>query len=166
MQFSISDVNKYFKQILYPTVMDMEFDILRFHWHTTDSSYFVYIYIYIYTDSSYFAPCFCSISSDRLRPFLLYGICDTVQIKFVRVYATPRRTWNILTFCYTDRFKITCWIDLSLSARLSVLFSSVQLPGRRFWDIWMKFHFISVLAQRRTRLIIIRNGVLLRLLAI
>lgn len=66
----------------------------------------------------------------------------------------PCEMWDRLAFCYTNPFRIMNENDLSLSIRLSVLFSSVQLTGGKFWDILTKL----VLAQGRTLLTMFRIG--------
>lgn len=54
-------------------------------------------------------------------------------IKFVRMRAEPRRTWNKPIFYHIDRFRITFYSDC-----LSVLFPRMQSTGRNFRHILLK----------------------------
>lgn len=64
-------------------------------------------------------------------------------MKFVRVYGTPKRTWDTSSFCYSNLFKITCWIGLS------VRFFVFNLRGAVFRIFWWNLVHWRICAPKK-----------------
>ena len=66
--------------------------------------------------------------------------------EFVLLFVTSKNTGPRPTFYYTDRLRITFWIDLTMSVRPSVcvsMYSCSQSTGRKWQYIWMKFGMVA-----------------------
>lgn len=79
-------------------------------------------------------------------------------IKFLCMYATPRRTCNMCMFYCTDQI---CWI-IYLSACPSCFFVFLNLQAIIFQIFWWNVVYWRVLAQGKTLLKMVRIGTLFR----
>lgn len=103
-------------------------------------TYFVTLVIHC---SSYFWTDFLSLLSRYLKFLTIFipcTACSALYPNFVRMYAKSTGCSGRLTFYDADQLGTT---SLSLSVRLSVLFSCVHPIGRSFWNTLIEFSTLT-----------------------